>query len=149
LTNLPLRVNIIIKANISSRKGGVTIKFTSNEQWQQYFALIKTQTIPRKYTRRLTGRYTKESGRWNAESQGTYQGTTNWQQYCSYINEVLKEIRSGSSEFCYFSYQISTLLEFEPERLRTRYYPRDGYWEVWLEETPRPLHTNTKKQQGG
>lgn len=49
---------------------------------------------------------------------------------CAYINDVLKNIRNGQVDYCYFIYQIMELLKDYPVALRTRY--RDGYWEVWL-----------------
>ena len=79
----------------------------------------------------MTGKYSKESGKWNEETQGTYHGCTNWQQYCSYINDILSIIRSGQVDYCYYIYQILDLLKFHYDDLKTRYC--DGYWEVWLE----------------
>lgn len=47
-----------------------------------------------------------------------------------YINDVLKNIRHGQVDYCYFIYQIMELAKVYPETLKTKY--QDGYWEVWL-----------------
>ena len=75
--------------------------------------------------------YSKETGYWNEETMGTYHGTTNWQEYCSFINDMLRNIRAGQVDYCYFIYQIMDLLKFHYNDLKTKYC--DGYWEVWLE----------------
>lgn len=77
-------------------------------------------------------KHSKETGYWNEETMGTYHGTTNWQEYCSFINDVLRNIRAGQVDYCYYIYQIMDLLKFHYNNLRTRYC--DGYWEVWLEK---------------
>lgn len=62
---------------------------------------------------------------------GSYPGCTNYQEYCSYINDVLSNIRAGQKDYGYFIYQIMDLAKFHYHDLRTKYC--DGYWEVWLE----------------
>lgn len=117
---------------ISNTNGRPTSALT-NEKWQKEFNLRKMFITPHpKEITRLKGKYSKESGMWNEETQGTYRGCTNWQSYCSYINDVLKNIRSGQIDYCYYIYQIVDLLKFHLDDLRTRYC--DGYWEVWLEK---------------
>ena len=83
----------------------------------------------------MGGKYSKESGQWNEESLGKYCGATNWQDYCSYINDVLKNIREGQVDYLYFIFQIEELLRFHLQDLRTKYVPDGGcgYWKVWLE----------------
>ena len=81
--------------------------------------------------RKLSGKYSKESGIWNEETMGTYYGCTSWQSYCSYINDVLNNIRMGQIDYCYYIFQIMELARFHYNTLRTKYC--DGYWEVWLE----------------
>ena len=36
-------------------------------------------------------RFSKESSTWNDETMGNYQGQTNWQEYCAYINDIHSE----------------------------------------------------------
>lgn len=117
---------------ISNTNGRPTSAMT-DEKWQKEFNLRKMFITPHpKEITRLKGKYSKESGMWNEETQGAYCGCTNWQSYCSYINDVLKNIRSGQIDYCYYIYQIVDLLKFHLDDLRTRYC--DGYWEVWLEK---------------
>lgn len=116
---------------ISNTNGRPTSAMT-DEKWQKEFNLRKMFITPYpKDIKKLKGQYSKESGMWNEETQGTYHGCTSWQSYCSYINDILNNIRSGQVDYCYYIYQILDLAKFHYNTLKTRY--RDGYWEVWLE----------------
>jgi len=102
----------------------------TDREWQKQFALMKLYITPHdKSVRCLKGKYTKESGKHIEDKM--YYGITNWQSYCSYINDVLRNIRAGERDWCYFGYQIVDLLKFHFDDLKTKYC--DGYWEVWLE----------------
>ena len=79
----------------------------------------------------MGGLYSKDTGMWNMETKGEYYGTTNYQEYCSFINDILSNIRSGQIDYVYYIYQITDLLKFHYDTLKTRYC--DGYWEVWLD----------------
>jgi len=52
--------------------------------------------------------------------------------YCDFINSILKTIRSGHDDYCYFIYQVADLLRYERDRLRSEYLPDDGCIRVWL-----------------
>lgn len=118
---------------ISNTNGRPSSSLT-DEKWQKEFSIRKLFLIPIKgwQTQKLQGKYSKESGGWNKEDNGTYIGCTNWQSYCSYINDILSNIRSGQVDYCYYIYQILDLLKFHYDDLKTRYC--NGYWEVWLEK---------------
>lgn len=117
---------------IVSNTNGRPSSNLTDEKWQKEFNVRKAFVKPySKNITRLTGQGSKESGMWNEETQGTYHGRTNWQEYCAYINDVLWNIRSGQRDYCYFIFQIEDLLKFHYDNLRTKYC--DGYWEVWLE----------------
>lgn len=118
---------------VSSTNGRPESTLT-DEKWQREFEIRKFLIKPTK-EKRMGGKYSKESGQWNEESLGGYCGATNWQDYCSYINDVLSEIRADQIEYVYFIYQIMDLLRFHPNTLRTKYVPDGGcgYWKVWLE----------------
>ena len=106
----------------------------TDEKWQKELSLRKAFVTPHpRGIKKMGGKYSKESGGWNEETQGIYYGTTNYQQYTTYINSVLKEIESGRVDYCYFIYQILDLLAFHYNTLRTKYIEGEGYWEVWLE----------------
>ena len=104
----------------------------TNKEWQEELAIRKLYITPyNKNISKLGGKYSRGSNSWNPGTDGEYHGTTNWQQYCTYINSVLSTIRSGEHDYCYYKYQIMDLLKFHYDTLRTKYC--DGYWEVWLE----------------
>lgn len=116
-----------------SNTNGTPSSSMTDEKWQKEIKIRKTfiTPYPNNITK-MTGKYSKESGKWNEESNGTYYGCTNWQSYCSYINDVLRNIRKGKIDYCYYIYQILDLLKFHYSDLKTKYC--DGYWEVWLEK---------------
>lgn len=107
----------------------------TNEKWQKEFELRKL--FIKKYDKsinRFGKKYSREFGSsLMDDEQKTYSGCTNWQQYCSYINDVLNNIKKGQVEFCYFIYQIMDLYKFDfgKRELKTKYYC-EGYWEIWL-----------------
>lgn len=104
----------------------------TDKKWQEEFNAMKCFVTPfPANVKKLGGSGSKESGKWNHDTQGKYDGATNWQQYCAYINDVLENIRLGRVDFCYYTYQIVDLLKFHYDTLETKYC-EDGYWEVWL-----------------
>ena len=116
---------------ISNTNGRPSSNLT-DKKWQKEFNIRKLFITPyNKNITKLKGQYVKESRKWNEEKQGAYQGKTNWQEYCSYINDVLGNIRSGQTDYCYYIYQIMELAKFHFDTLKTKYC--NGYWEVWLE----------------
>ena len=116
-----------------SNTNGTPSSSMTDEKWQKEIEIRKHFITPHPHNvTELKGKYSKESGKWNEESKGTYYGCTNWQSYYSYINDVLRNIRSGNIDFCYYIYQILDLLKFHYDDLRTKYC--DGYWQVWLEK---------------
>lgn len=113
-----------------SNTNGRPCSSLTDEKWQKEFKLRKLFVTPTN-KKKMGGKFSKESGTWNEETSGIYCGATNYQEYCGYINDVLRTIRSGQRDYCYFIYQITDLLRFHFNDLRTKYC--DGYWEVWLE----------------
>lgn len=102
----------------------------TDKEWQNELSVMKLYITPHNKTvTRIGGKYSR--GQELRTENNEYYGITNWQSYCAFINDVLKNIRSGNRDFCYYGYQIIELLKFHYEDLRTRYC--DGYWEVWLE----------------
>lgn len=118
-----------IKHEMTSKK---PITYGSDGEWQNKLHLLKILISPSLSDKQITGRFTREIGVWNEELNGIYDGATNWIQYCHYINDVLKQIRKGKRDYCYYTYQICDLLRFEYDNLNTQYNPKDKYIEVWL-----------------
>lgn len=120
------------KMKLVSNTDGRPSSALTDKKWQKEFELRKLFIKPYKKSIKKLGRqFSKESGKWNIDTMGEYLGQTNWQEYCSYINDVLKNIRAGQIDYCYFIYQIMDLVKFHYDNLKTKYC--DGYWEVWLE----------------
>lgn len=116
-----------------SNTDGRPLPSMTDEKWQMEFHVRKLLTEPYgRSIKKLGRRFSMESGKWNGETMGRYCGRTNWQEYCAYINDVLRNIRAGQTDYCYYIYHITDLLKFHHDDLRTRYC--GGYWEVWLEK---------------
>lgn len=118
---------------ISNTNGRPSSNMT-DEKWQKEFDIRKLFITPYKdgHTKKLAVKYFSKKENWDEQTTDTCNNYTNWQSYCSYINDILKNIRSGQVDYCYFIYQIVDLLKFHYDDLRTRFC--DGYWEVWLEK---------------
>lgn len=118
---------------ISNTNGRPSSTLT-DEKWQKEFNVRKlfVKPVSKNITRFGQGNAMSEETRyWNEETMGIYHGATNWQDYCSFINDVLSNIRAGQVDYIYFIYQITDLLKFHYNDLRTKYC--NGYWEVWLD----------------
>lgn len=63
---------------------------------------------------------------------------TTYEYYRKFINDVLRNIRNGETDYCYELYQIRELLRFEPE-MQIKY--RDG---VFMVSLPRKSENNGK-----
>lgn len=102
----------------------------TDKEWQNQFVTTRLYITPHPSSMtKMGGKYSR--GQQKRSEDGTYDGITNWQSYCSFINDVLNQIRLGKHDFVYFGYQLIELLKFHYNTLRTKYC--DGYWEVWLE----------------
>ena len=84
----------------------------TSRQWRSDFEEIKSKVIP---TQERFMRVIRDS-----PSYGSYHGKTQYQQYCSFINNILKSIRRGEIDYCFYIYQIQDLLKFE-ERLKVEW----------------------------
>lgn len=120
------------KMRLISNTDGRPSEHLTDETWQKEFELRKLFITPySSKTKKLGGRFSRESTDRSEDNPHTYDGCTNWQSYCSFINDILYNIRGGQVDYCYYIYQIMDLAKFHLHDLKTRYC--DGYWEVWLD----------------
>lgn len=120
------------KMRVISNTDGRPAEHLTDETWQKEFELRKLFITPySSKTKKLGGRFSRESTDRSEDNPHTYDGCTNWQSYCSFINDILYNIRGGQVDYCYYIYQIMDLAKFHLHDLKTRYC--DGYWEVWLD----------------
>lgn len=124
----------INKTNVFNLK--IPLNTMDNNEWQNIFNVLKLnvtciKTDKIKYLNRecigsVIGKSWSLSGRDTADtSQDGY--------YCNYINDILRNIRSGEHDYCYRIYQVIELLKFEPS-LKTKLIHRYDmdYIEVWV-----------------
>lgn len=62
----------------------------------------------------------------------TYHGKTQYQCYCSFINSILSNLRSGGVDYCFYIYQISELLKYEHDRLQADWLQDEKCFELRL-----------------
>lgn len=133
MNNINNNLKEILEINIS--------KITPDE-WDNYFSTLQQHNIPSKEKRlsRKTGSARLIGRNWNL-SKGNYDGVDSFDyRYCSYINDVLKNIRSGKKiskvDYCYKAYQVADLLRFEPNLRSRLIHNNDGLSriDVWLDK---------------
>lgn len=106
----------------------------TDEMWQKYFSAMKLLTTQSQQRKMNTGYYSTINGH-RIESQSTYDGDTQWFRYCQFINSILSAIRHGQFDYCFNIYQITELLKYEHDRLRTMWMPDNQCFQVWLEQS--------------
>lgn len=132
-----LRVNMrttlhdLREVNLNKRR---PIDFTSDDMWQDYFSQMKLLVQP-------SAKKKMDTIREATSDLNCYHGQTNEAYYRVYINSILKNIRSGKEDFCYFVYQIADLLKYEPD-LHTEFIPDGEYFVVSL-----PCYTFRKNRE--
>lgn len=86
----------------------------TDDKWQKEFNIRKLFVKPVSGITKLgqNMKYSKETGYWNEETLSTYHGATNWQEYCAYINDVLRNIQSGQIDYCYYIYKFLIFSNF-------------------------------------
>ena len=126
------------KMKVISNTDGRPSEHLTDEAWQKEFDIRKLFITPyKRKIKKLGGRFSRESSGSTEEIPRTYDGCTNWQSYCSFVNDILHNIRAGQVDYCYYIYQIMDLAKFHFHDLKTRYC--DGYWEVWLDPAERQV----------
>ena len=95
----------------------------TSRQWQSDFEEIKSKVKPAQDRLMRSMR--------DSPSYGSYHGKTQYQQYCSFINNILKSIRRGEIDYCFYIYQIQDLLKYE-ERLKAVWLQSEGCFRLSL-----------------
>ena len=91
--------------SLVNEKTGKPPKEYSDSQWQHDFQFIKDKIKPSRFKRM---KIIPES----VSSYYSYHGKTQYQCYCTFINDILDNIRNGGIDYCFFIYQISELLKY-------------------------------------
>lgn len=107
--------------------------YLTNELWQREFKLRKRflEKYPSKIKKMKVVSIEKTNS--DNEPQSIFYGNTQYQYYCMFINDILKNIRNGGRDFCYFMYQVLELAKFDYGNMElATQYNNDGYWVVWL-----------------
>lgn len=89
--------------------GKPPIGYTKRD-WQRDFADIKSKVTA---VNRRKMNVIPDTG----SNSHAYRGKTQYQYYCSFINDILNTIRHGKVDYCYYTYQVEELLKHEYDRL--------------------------------
>ena len=93
----------------------------TDQEWQEYFNFLRANIKPSE---------SKMMNRPNGRAK--YLNSILTEQYSGFINDMLKGLRSGKKDYCYYIYQVTDLLRFEHDRLRSEYLPAYKCIKVWL-----------------
>lgn len=106
----------------------------TNAAWQERISLMKLLVEPAKADTKM--RISRVRAKVNnfAAVDDNDPVEPQWIRYRTYINDILKNIRKGGTDYCYFIYQITDLLKYEHDRLMTEYMPEDEMFRVWLKD---------------
>lgn len=96
----------------------------TNQQWQFDFEILKQFVTPAQENEMRIIRDTS--------LYGSYHGKTQYQNYCSFINNILKNIRNGEVDYCFYIYQIADLLKYEQEKLEVQWLQSERCFRVSL-----------------
>ena len=100
----------------------------TDSAWQKQFYELRQVVNPSKDKNMKTSYPVRVNGRCEKSNCGD----TQWQNYCRFINDILKNIRLGERDYCYHIYQIKELLRFEHDKLVTEWLPEHQCFEVSL-----------------
>ena len=81
----------------------------TDAQWQQRFLLMKSMVEPSTEKKFYKGKG-REGSYDPDQPPDRYDGATEWQYYVAWINDILRQIRKGHTEYTYFCYQVRDLL---------------------------------------
>lgn len=128
-----MELNDLRLINLNAGKPDINM---TDAVWQQYFSIMKLITKQGKSRRMKRSHVRSSIDKYSDEP--VYLGETLYSNYCSFINSVLGTIRGSSNElpqhdYCFFIYQITDLLRFEHDKLKTKWHPEYECFEVWLE----------------
>ena len=108
----------------------------TDELWQEVFAKFKK--LPRRFGR---GNLMPKPPRAKNGFYSTYE------MYVRFINDILRNIRQGETDYCYFLYHIQDLVEYEP-LLESRFVEDGRYFEVWIKQDDvKPVEHEERKQR--
>lgn len=98
----------------------------TKEDWAKDFAAMKNRTKQSAVFQRMPVIADKK------RKNETYHGKTQYQYYCSFINDILQMIRKGECDYCYTFYQVEELLKYEHDRLVAEWLPNFGCFKLSL-----------------
>lgn len=103
-------------------------------EWQEYFKFIRSNIEPSNSQVMIKHLPDSCHGFPDKTYKRVHRRKTQNDEYCDFINDMLKILRSGRVDYCYYVFQVTDLLKFEYDRLRSEYMSNEGCIKVWLEK---------------
>lgn len=101
-------------------------KMTAPE-WDNFFAFMKSHIKPRKT------KYMTKPDAIHVTGNEEYHGETEAWRYRNFINDILKSVRHGKIDYCFYVFQVRDLLKYEPH-IMVRYLENSDCFCVSYEE---------------
>ena len=101
-------------------------KMTAME-WDDFFTFMKAHIKPRKT------KYMTKPDALHITGEADYHMETEAWRYRGFINNVLKSVRLGEVDYCFYVFQVRDLLKYEP-RITVRYLENADCFCVSYEE---------------
>ena len=114
-----------VLAMVTQNTKSPPIDYTDN-QWQSDFTDLKSQIKQCNSSLMPSIREVSET------IYQEYHGKTQYQRYCDFINSVLKNIRGGHIDYCFYIYQIAELLRYEHDNLKVTWLEAERCFRVFL-----------------
>ena len=95
----------------------------TDAEWQKFFTQMKADIKP------IGERYMTKPRTTPIKEGDEYHGETTAVRYKQFINDILRTIRQGEIDYCFYIYQIRDLLKFEPQ-LKAQWLPMSDCFEV-------------------
>ena len=96
-------------------------------EWDDFFAFMKSQIKP------CGTKYMPTPRSEAINSNREYHGETEAWRYRNFINDILKSVRHGKIDYCFYVFQVRDLLKYEP-RITVRYLENANCFCVSYEE---------------
>ena len=97
----------------------------TDSEWQIMFEVFRQNAVQSSYKLIPSPRKSHLLG-------GEYHGDTQFEYFRTFINDILRNIRKGKTDYCFNYEQIKELLKYERENLAAEWLPTDRCFKIYL-----------------
>ena len=114
------------------KTNGKPLEEMTADQWQACFSAIKSHT--KQIRHRTMTSYSDINAFYGNLYNSHIIDDAMFERYSQFVNDILKSIRAGREDYCFYVYQIADLLQFEHDRLIAEWIPRWCCFKVSLDD---------------